>query len=71
MIDSQPESPPLAMETDQPHDPLAEVTTHEPGATGGHIACAAMADQPSTSSGITHGSHTYPRQDFSAAKTGW
>lgn len=71
-LDSQPESPPLAMETDvsspdhTPASPSDVTQVSETAAQGPSTLDA----QPSTSTGITDGNSLPPLPDYSAAKTG-
>ncbi|WAR27034.1 HUWE1-like protein [Mya arenaria] len=77
ILDSQPESPPLAMETDTPHDdhvsedtPTHTDSSPESASGAGATAMEVNPDRPSTSTGIMHDPDLPPLPDYSAAKTG-
>jgi len=64
MLDSQPESPPLAMETDPEHEPVS------PAQGSDSQEASSLELQPSTSTGETDGNSLPPLPNYSAAKTG-
>ena len=66
-LDSQPESPPLAMETDTALSPSSDKAASSPSHSEpeGQVS---KEPQPSTSSGITDPGQE-PLPDYSAAKT--
>lgn len=64
-MESQPESPPLAMETDVQSPVHPSDATPDQGQRSG-----TDEPQPSTSTGVTANSGQPPLPDYSAAKTG-
>lgn len=71
-LDSQPESPPLAMETDvssPDHTPASPSDVTQVSEAPGQ-GPSTLDAQPSTSTGITDGNSLPPLPDYSAAKTG-